>query len=137
MITGFGSVAVLSNDPQKAAEWYRDKLGFEIIAAEGHSVFVKPKGSEFPILHLCGLCNDWGADRPGGRTGIWLASGKVRLARDKKTDALIAASDPNEVERTYKELKARGVEFAEELTRLSWGSMAVLKDLDGNEIEIS
>ena len=70
MITGFGSVAILVNDAKKSAEWYRDKLGFEIVGAEGHSVFVKPKGAHGPLLHLCAKCDAWGEDKPGGRTGI-------------------------------------------------------------------
>ncbi len=68
MITGIGSVAVLVNDAKRSAEWYRDKLGFEVVSAEGHAVFVSAPGSD-SLLHLCGRCNDWGDDTPGGRTG--------------------------------------------------------------------
>ncbi len=76
MMTGFGSIAVLSNDPRTSAEWYRNKLEFEIVGSEGHSVFVRPMGSAFHLLHPCGPCDDWGANRPGGRTGIWLSWGR-------------------------------------------------------------
>jgi len=41
MITGVGSVAILAHDAKKSAEWYRDKLGFEIVGIEGHTVFVR------------------------------------------------------------------------------------------------
>jgi lactoylglutathione lyase len=136
MITGVGSVAVLVNDAKKSAEWYRDKLGFEIIENEEHTVFVQPKGSRF-LLHLCGKCGSWENDRPGGRTGIWLHCGDITMRKDKESGLLIPASDPDEVERTYTELKRKGVEFSETLTSTSWGRYAILKDLDGNEFEIS
>lgn len=136
MITGIGSVAVLVNDAQKSAEWYSDKLGFEIVENKKHTVFVKPKGSGF-LLHLCGRCDSWENDHPGGRTGIWLHSGDARMLKDPKSGQLIPSSDPMEVEKTYDELKERGVDFSEELMTTSWGKYAVFKDIDGNEFEIS
>lgn len=50
-------MAILAYDPKRSAEWYRDKLGFEIVGGEGHSVFVKPKGAHTPLIHLCGKCD--------------------------------------------------------------------------------
>ena len=136
VITGVGSVAVLVKDVRKSAEWYHDKLGFDIVGIEGHTVFVKPKGSD-SLIHLCGKCDAWEDDRPGGRTGIWLRCGKITVRRDKKTGIVTPASRPEDVERTYRKLKRKGVEFLEELTTTSWGKYAVLKDPDGNLFEIS
>jgi hypothetical protein len=51
-ISGVGSIAILVHDANKSAEWYHDKLGFEFIGTEGHAVFVKPNGSQAPMLHL-------------------------------------------------------------------------------------
>ncbi len=136
MITGVGSVAVLVSDARKSAEWYRDKLGFEIVEDEGHTVFVKPRGSQF-LLHLCGKCGAWETDRPGGRTGVWFHCGKVGMRKDKESGQLIPASNPDDVERTYLELKKKGVEFSEVLTSTGWGKYAILKDPDGNEFEMS
>jgi catechol 2,3-dioxygenase-like lactoylglutathione lyase family enzyme len=126
----------LVTDAKKSAEWYRERLGFEVVQAEGHGVFVRPPGSQV-LIHLCGSCEAWGPDRPGGRTGVWLGCGPVKMNRGKKSGLLIPASDPSEVERTYEELLGRGVEFSEALTTASWGKYAVLKDPDGNEFEIS
>ena len=137
MITGVGSVAVLVNDAEKTARWYRDVLGFEIVENKGHTVFVRPAGSQEPMLHLCGSCDDWGTDRPGGRTGIWFHCGTITLRKDAKDGRIVPSSNPEEVERTYLELKKRGVEFSQELTATSWGKLAILKDPDGNEFEIS
>jgi catechol 2,3-dioxygenase-like lactoylglutathione lyase family enzyme len=137
MIAGVGSMAVLVNDARKAAEWYRDKLGFEVVGSVGHTVFVRPEGAETPLIHLCAKCDAWEEDKPGGRTGIWLRCGPVTINSIQRTGQVIPASRPEDVERTYALLKRRGVEFAEELTSTKWGKYAVFKDLDGNEFEIS
>ena len=135
MITGLGFVSVLVNDPDKSAKWYRDKLGFEIVENKGHAVYLRPKGSSFPLVHLCGKCDDWGEEKPGGRAGIWFSSGKVRIKKFKKLS--LPFGDPADVEKTYRELKRKGVEFAQELTKTPWGKIAIFRDLDGNEFEIS
>lgn len=136
MIDSVGSVAVLVQDPKKSAAWYRDKLGFEILGNQGHAVYVRPKGASGVLVHLCGP-GGWHADSPGGRTGIWLSCGEVRLRTDEKTGMLLPSSDPVAVETTYGELTRKGVEFSEPLTTVDWGKYAILKDLDGNEFEIS
>ncbi len=137
MIAGIGSVAVLVHDAKKSAVWYRDRLGLEIVGTEGHTVFVKPKGSQAPLLHLCERCESWEQDQPGGRTGIWLQCGEITIRKDDRTGQVLPASNPENVERTYFELKKNGVEFSEELTATVWGKYAILRDPDGNEFEIS
>ncbi len=114
MLTEIASVSVLVRDVKKSAEWYREKLGFEV-SIQGHWVEAKPKASG-TVLHLCEKCKEWGTDSPGGNTGIFMGS-------DDKT-------------KTYEELKAKGVEFSVELTKESWGTYAIFKDLDGNEFWI-
>ncbi len=136
MITGVGAVAVLVRDAKKSAAWYHEKLGFEIVSAVDHAVFVRPANSSFPLLHLCEECDSWEADRPGGNTGIWLPSGPITF-RKAKSGEFLPASDPDEVEKTCQELKEKGVRFAHELKTTSWGKMASILDLDGNELEIS
>jgi len=129
-------VAILVEDAHKSARWYHEKLGFEIIGIEGHTVFVRPKGSN-TLLHLCERCDAWEGEKPGGRTGIWLKCGRVVVRKDKKTGLVIPSSVPEDVERTYRQLKKKGVQFSEELTTTSWGKYALLKDPDGNLFEIS
>jgi len=113
MFSGIASVPVLVNDAKKAAKWYEEKFGFETVV-QGHWVTVGPKGSQ-AVIHLCEKCSDWENDKPGGNTGIYLSC--------------------ENKEETYRELKAKGVEFKVELTEAPWapGKYAVLKDLDGNE----
>jgi len=113
MFTTVGSVAVLVNDAKKSAEWYHEKLDFEI-NIQSHWVEVKPKGS-LQVIHLCEKCEDWGNDLPGGQTGIFIKS--------------------DDKEKTYNEMKKRGVEFSVELQEASWGGgkYAIFKDPDGNQ----
>lgn len=136
-ITGVGSIAVLVHDARKSAEWYRDKLGFEIVGIEGHTVFVRPKGSQGLLLHLCERCDSWENDQPGGRTGIWLQCGEITIRKDERTGLVTPASKPEDVERTYFELRKNGVEFSEQLTTTNWGKYTIMRDPDGNEFEIS
>jgi catechol 2,3-dioxygenase-like lactoylglutathione lyase family enzyme len=41
------------------------------------------------------------------------------------------------VERTYEELKGRGVEFASPPQKEAWGTFAIFKDPDGNQFVLS
>lgn len=43
----------------------------------------------------------------------------------------------DDVEKTYEELKGRGVEFVQEPERADWGTAAVFKDIDGNIFVLS
>jgi lactoylglutathione lyase len=136
MITTVGQISILVRDAEQAAKWYEEKLGFEIVAKEKHAVFVRPKGTSFPLLHLCAGPGAWAGDQPGGRAGVWFACGKVTFRKHASGD-VIPTSDAAAVEETYRELKAKGVEFSEELQKASWATYAVFRDLDGNEFEIS
>jgi len=100
-------VAVVVSDANKSADWYKEKLGFEIRDKEGHWVTVAPKGSEV-VLHLC-------ESKPleQGNTGI--------------------AFSVDDLDSVYKELSGKGVEFTVKPTKEEWGSYAMFKDPDGNE----
>jgi hypothetical protein len=65
------------------------------------------------------------------------ACGEVHVRRDEKFGPLIPTSDPEDVGRTFLELKGKGFEFSEGLTSTPWGKYAILKDIDGNEFGIS
>jgi len=109
MIEQIGSVAVIVSDGQKAKEWYRDKLGFEVQSDEEHWIVIAPRGSSFGI-HLC-----QGETLEPGNTGIAL------LAED--------------IENTCRELNKKGVQFTRELGKSEWDedlTYAMFRDLDGN-----
>lgn len=68
---------------------------------------------------------------------MWLHCGEIPLHRDRETGRVLPASNPEDVEATYLELRDKGVEFSEEITTTSWGMYAILRDPDGNEFELS
>jgi predicted enzyme related to lactoylglutathione lyase len=43
----------------------------------------------------------------------------------------------DDVEKTYKELSARGVEFQQPPVKASWGTSSIFKDQDGNLFALS
>ncbi|MEE9236459.1 MAG: VOC family protein [Thermoplasmata archaeon] len=111
MISKIVDVAVIVSDARKAADWYREKLGFEVGGeAEGHWVVVHPpEGSEGTHLHLC---SDIYPLEPGN-TGIGLVTDNLG--------------------KTCETLREKGVDFTVEPKREEWGSYAMFKDMDGNE----
>jgi len=106
------SVAVVVSNGKRSARWYSEKLGFES-SVQGHWVTVWPKGAAWKI-HLC--------QRPKSK----LEPGNTGISFYAK-----------DVEGTVKELKKRGVKFETDFTKSEWGSLAMLKDPDGNDIWIN
>ena len=107
MIKSVVDVAVVVSNASKSAEWYKEKLGLEVRAKEGHWVTVAPKGSD-TVLHLCEM-----TPLEKGNTGIGF--------------------QVDDLDGTYKEMSGRGVEFTVKPTKEEWGSYAMFKDPDGNE----
>ncbi len=106
MITTIGDVAVVVSDAKKSAEWYRLKLGFKVFSSEGHWVTVGPAGAT-TVIHLCE------AQLEPGNTGIGLVC--------------------EDLQKTYKELTGKGVEFTKKPADDGFGMYAMFKDPDGNE----
>jgi catechol 2,3-dioxygenase-like lactoylglutathione lyase family enzyme len=105
------SVAVVVRDAQKAAAWWKDKVGFEVRANEGHWVSVGAKGSPV-VLHMC-------ETRPleRGNTGFGFVATNVR----KETSRL----------------KRNGVRITKGPITAPWGTSARFADPDGNEFWIN
>jgi catechol 2,3-dioxygenase-like lactoylglutathione lyase family enzyme len=108
-IKRIATIAVMVSDEDKAKKWYKSKLGFEIMSNESHWIVVGPKGSSTG-LHLCP-----DEKLEPGNQGIVLKA--------------------DNVEKTYQDLKKKGVEFTRELAKSEWDEeviYAMLKDPDGN-----
>jgi predicted enzyme related to lactoylglutathione lyase len=106
MIESIYSVAVMVSDRKKAAQWYKEKLGFAVKEDAEHWTVVGPPG--WPgALHLCE------GDLEPGNTGILFF--------------------PDDFDKTVQELKKKGVQFTSEPKKEPWGTYAMFKDLDGNE----
>lgn len=92
---------------KKAKDWYREKLGFVVKSDDEHWITMAPKSGKGFELHLC-------ETKPleKGNTGI--------LFRVDNLD------------KSYKELSAKGVKFKVKPIDEGWGKYAMMKDLDGN-----
>ena len=117
MIEQIGIVTVCVRDQDRALDFYVGKLGFEKRADAGGDGYrwltVAPPGSHTQIyLAKAGPAELHLEEAIGGQTGIMLQ------ARD--------------VDTTYRELAARGVNFPQPPTRLGYGVQAQFEDEDGN-----
>lgn len=110
MISKIFDVAVVVSNAREAADWYREKLGFQVGGeAEGHWVVVHPPGEgEGTQLHLCA---DIYPVEPGNTGVCFLA---------------------DDLQETFERLRERGVEFSVEPTAEEGWSYAMFEDPDGN-----
>lgn len=74
--------------------------------------------------------------------GIPRAETKVVLFTAPGQDAMIGGFmnltfSAADVERTVRDLKARGVEFVQDVQKADWGVSAIFKDPDGNQFVLS
>ena len=117
MITNVAVVGVFVSDQDRALDFYVTKFGFEKRADEPMGdgqrwLEVAPPGATTRVV-LSPATEEWGADRLGQFAGIVL--------------------EPDDIDATYEELSARGVEFTEPPTDQPWGGrQALFKDQDGN-----
>jgi predicted enzyme related to lactoylglutathione lyase len=72
---------------------------------------------------------------PGAQTGLVLFTPPGEESLIGSFSGMSFACD--DVEKTHRELTARGVEFVKLPTKESWGTSAVFKDPDGNSFVLS
>lgn len=117
MITNIAVVGVFVSDQDNALDFYTTRLGFELRADQPMGpgqrwLEVAPPGAATRIV-LYPATEEWGADRLGQFANIVL--------------------EPDDIDATYAELSARGVEFTETPNDQPWGGrQAQFKDQDGN-----
>lgn len=104
----WGDVAVVVNDAQESAKWWKQKCGFEIRDRMGHWVTVAPPGSTGIVLHLCK-----NGTREEGNTGIGFY-----------------VDDVAAIEKAW---TAKGVKFTRSTTQGEASISAMFADIDGNE----
>jgi catechol 2,3-dioxygenase-like lactoylglutathione lyase family enzyme len=123
-------VPVFVSDQQRALEFYRDKLGFEVVmdnpytgyGPEGYRwITVAPKkgGTQFILYHPD--MNPGGGEELQSRVGSW--TGIVLFTDD--------------IHGTYKKWKERGVAFDDEPSQQPWGGWETwFTDPDGNRFHL-
>ena len=121
MITKVKIVSITVSDQQKALEFYTEKLGFTLKTDQPMG---DDKGTRWIELAL----------PEGGAI--------VNLFPPQSADAKIGGFSnilftTNDVQKTYEELKARGVEFTEPPTEQHWGTYCIFADPDDNRFVLS
>lgn len=107
------SVAVVVSNRKKALAFYTKKLGLDLIEEMDHWTVVGRKKGGL-LIHLC----EYGKPTPKsekGNTGIMVFTNES-------------------MEKTYQQLKKKGVKFSVPPKKESWGWLCRFLDPDGNEI---
>lgn len=103
----FETVAVVVRNENKAAKFWKDKVGFRIVTSWPHWVTVAPGGSKVR-LHLCP------DSRPEkGNTGFLFST--------------------KDIAREERRLRKNGVRISRPITKEDWGTTFMFSDPDGNE----
>jgi len=119
MIRGISVASMPIRNQDAALRFYTEKLGFQLLTDQPFNG--KQRWIELLI--------------PG-------AESKLALFTPEGHEGRIGSFQPltfwcDDVLATCKILKARGVEFAAEPKTEIWGTMAIFKDLDGNQFVLS
>ena len=119
MIKHIKFVTVPVADQNRALDFYTDKLGFTIITDQPFDE--KQRWIELRV--------------PKAETRVVLST---MDGDEKRIGSMMPATFACEdIEQTYKELSARGVEFMGEPQKQHWGSYAMFKDSEGNRFVLS
>jgi predicted enzyme related to lactoylglutathione lyase len=113
MLKRINFTTVSVKDQDRALEFYTKKLGFKVFTDQ-------PMGdSRWIELQI-----------PGAETKVVLWHDPKLQTEERPALALLA----DNVQTTYEELKAKGVEFIQAPTKAPWGEHAIFKDTEGNRI---
>ena len=113
----FTSIPV--RDQDRALEFYLNALGFTLVTDQ-------PMGPGQRWIEL---------RPPKGDAGIALFTPPGHEDRSGTFTGISIECD--DVQKTYDEMRTKGVEFAKPPKKESWGVSAILKDSEGNQIVLS
>jgi len=115
MITQIKFVSVPVRDYDRSIAFFTEKLGFRVTTDQRFG-----ENQRWVELKIA-----------GAETGLALFTPPGHESRIGTFVPLSLQCD--NVQKTFEELKARGVEFVQEVKAESWGSSAIFKDPDGNQ----
>ena len=116
MIKGIKFASIPVKDQDKALKFYTTALGFGIVTDQP----MGPGQQRWLELRI-----------PGAETRVVLFTADGHEDRIGTFQGISFFTD--DVQRTYEEMKKRGVEFSEGPTKQEWGTYAIFKDVDGNQ----
>ena len=119
MIKRIKFLGIAVRDQDRALKFYTDKLGFRILTDQAFSD--TQRWIELSI--------------PGAETGVVLFTPEDHEGR---IGTFVHTSwEVDNIDKTYDELLGRGVEFTGPPQKQPWGTFAILKDSEGNQIVLS
>lgn len=119
MIKRIKFLSIPVRDQDRALRFYTEKLGFRILTDQQMSE--KQRWIELSI--------------PGADTGVVLFTPEGQ--EDRIGSFLNTSWEVDNVEKTYAELGAKGVEFNGPPQQQPWGVFVIMKDSEGNQIVLS
>ena len=119
MIKGIKFVSIPVSDQDRALAFYTDKLGFKILTDKPFDG--KQRWNELSI--------------PGADTGVVLFTADAHKDRIGTFSGI--SFHCQDLQKTYDELVAQGVEFAGPPKKEPWGSFVIVRDPDGNQFVLS
>jgi len=117
-VTGIGGIFFKCQDPEKAKEWYKAHLGFNI----------DPYGAKF----------DWREEEDPSKKGytLWTPfSSKTKYFEPSSQDFMINYRVEN-LEALVEELKKEGVTVLDKIETYEYGKFVHILDGEGNKIEL-
>lgn len=106
-------------DQDRALAFYTEKLGFRVLTDQQFSP--TQRWIELSI--------------PGAETGVVLFTPE---GHESRIGTFVNTSwEVDNIDKTYEELRAKGVEFLGPPQKQPWGIFAVMKDSEGNQIVLS
>ena len=117
MITHVKFVSIPTRNQDLALAFYTEKLGFKLVTDQPHDDNQR-----------------WIELRIGGSDTRFVL---FTMDGNRIGESFNGALACDNVEKTYEELKERGVNFLNPPTRQEWGMFAVFEDLDGNKFLLS
>lgn len=119
MIRRIKFVGIPVRDQDRALDFYVNTLGFQLVTDQ-------PMGGG-------GLGKRWiEVKPPKGDTGVALFTPDGH--EDRIGTFANTSWECDDVEKTYEELKAKGVQFEEPPKKQPWGTFTIMKDSEGNRI---
>jgi catechol 2,3-dioxygenase-like lactoylglutathione lyase family enzyme len=119
MIKAIKFVSIPVRDQDQAVRFYTEKLGFQILTDQPFDD--KQRWIELRI--------------PGSETKVVLFTPAGHEDRIGSFSNVTFVTD--DLDRTYQELKDRGVSFMAAPTKQPWGQFAKFEDVDGNQFVLS
>lgn len=121
MITRMNNTSVWINDGDKAHDFWANKLGFKVLQD-------MPLGEGGRFLMV---------SPPGGGTNLIITTPFPGAPNVQVGGPTPIVWETDDMEATYEELRAKGVEFPEPPTQQFWGGFqATFKDPDGNTYKL-